>query len=340
MNEHPLKNVVIGFDLPFVLRVVDSIRKETTPDGYQQYLVAVQGVPMMLRFDKKLRDLGGVQIATEDRRGLLNYSTAQVWFDKQFFNVFGVKENYRSHADEFLAYALEGINRFLELYRRATGSFWIRRVKRSEIPSIRMVAIRWDGQEDPFVRGTLGTGRGLGSLLPAEQDQVIRHGLASQWVPDDLERFGYLVDLLLDQEDYWGAALAVEIYFEAQFARLLRRIFAMRGVREDEIDGKFDTSNGFPRSITSLLTTYVRDLTGAAVDDLTTELGQAYQRWASDARDLRNEIAHGKQLAITQHQAAAAAAAVRGLLRALDDALSPILRAAGEQAPSSAGREG
>lgn len=326
MNEHPLKNVVISFDLPFVLRIVDSIRKETTPDGYQQYQAAVRGIPIMLRFEKKLRDLGGVKIATEDRRGLLNYSTAQVWFDKRFFEAFGVKEDYRSNADQFFEYALEGVNRYLELYRRATGSFWIRRVKPSEIASTRMVGIRWDGKEDPFLKGTLGTGLGLGSLLSPEQDRSIRHGLAAEWVPEELERFGYLVDELLDQEDYWGAALAVEIYFEAQFARLLRRVFVVKGVPENQIDDKFELPNGFSRSITNLLKTYVLELAGVKVDDPSTALGQAYGKWGSDARDLRNDIAHGKQLEIRRTQALAAVASVHGLMRALDGVFAPMLR--------------
>ncbi len=333
MNQHPLKNVVITFDLPFVLRVVDSMRKETTPDDYEQYLAAVRGIPMMLRFEKKLRDLGGIQIATEDRRGLLNYSTAQVWFDKQFFNAFGVKEDYRSNADDFFAYALEGVNRFLELYRHATDSFWIRRVKPNEIPSIRMVGIRWDGKEDPFTKGTLGTCLGLGSLIDPEKDRLIRRGLASEWMPDELERFGCLVDLLLDQQDFWGAALAAEVYFEAQFARLLRHIFVVRGVPESELDRQFETPQGFPRSITSLLKTHVRELAGVQIDDASTQLGQAYLRWASDARDLRNDIAHGKQLSIREPQARAAVSAVQGLMRALDGVFAPLLTSAAGAVP-------
>jgi hypothetical protein len=335
VNEHPLKNVVICFDLPFVLRVVDSIQKETTPEGYQQYFAKVNGIPMMLRFEKKLRDLGGLKIATEDRRGLLNYSTVQVWFDRHFFRAFGVQENYFSHSDRFIAFALEGVNRFLELYRLATDSVWIRRIKRSEIPAIRIVGRGWDGKENSTTLGTLGTGLGLGSLISVEQDREVREGLVSEWVPDDIERFGYLVDSLLDYEDYWAAALAVEIYFEAHFARLLREIFAKQGVPETEIDDKFEMANGFPRSITNLLTTYVRQITGGSVDDESTTLGQAYQKWASDARDLRNEIAHGKRLAVTRAQAAAAVAAVDGLMEALDDVLLPILQAPG-QAPGHA----
>lgn len=66
----PLKNIVVEFDLPFVLRVVDSIKRETVPDGYQHYFSAINGIPAMLRFEKRLRDLGGIQVATEDKIGL------------------------------------------------------------------------------------------------------------------------------------------------------------------------------------------------------------------------------------------------------------------------------
>lgn len=325
MNQHQLKNVVVGFDLPFVLRLVDSIRKETTPQSYEQYMATVNGVPLMLRFEKKPRDLGGVRIATEDRRGLLNYSTVQIWFDKQFFSAIGLKENYKQYSDSFLAYALEGVNRFLELYRRATGSFWVRRIKPDEIPSIHMVGRLWDGADDGYIKGTLGTGLGLGSLISPEQDQLIRQGLASEWVPDELERLAYLVDALIDQQDFWIAALTVEVYFEAQFANQLRRAFVASGVPENEIDRRFETNEGFPRSITNLLKTYVRQLTGVVVDEPGSVVGQAYDKWATDSRNLRNEIAHGKRLTISRQQALAAVSAVRELMAHLDKIFQPLL---------------
>lgn len=319
MSNSPLNNVVVQFDLPFVLRLVDSIRGDSQPDGYEQYVFPIAGIPTMLRFEKKTRNLRGVHIATEDRRGLLSYSQVQVWVSPHFFERFPVEGNYRQRADELIDHALESVNRFVEAYRKVSGSFWLRPIRRREVPQFHLVARHQDGSEDRFITGTLGTGRSLGSLLPDEKDQRLRQLLNSEWRVDDVQRLAYMGTTLLDREDSWNSALVFAVLFEARFARLLRTAFQQRGLSDADMDAKFEYDNGRPRSVTNLLYTYVPELHGVDLDDQATELGEAVSSWKSAARDLRNEIAHGRVLNVSLAQAVEAAQAVKGLLAILEE---------------------
>ena len=55
-----------------------------------------------------------------------------------------------------------------------------------------------------------------------------------------------------------------------------------------------------------LLSIYIQELSGSVVDDLSTPLGQAFDEWSKKARDLRNDIAHGKRIGKVDKGAAVA----------------------------------
>ena len=319
-----LKNVVVQYDLPFVLRVPDSIEKEDVPDDYQHYIFEIDGIPARPRFQKGTRDLGGIHIATEDRRGLLSYSTVQVWFDHHFFDQFPFSSNYRERHEELLWWSLRFVNLFLDAYRNTTQAYWIRHVKKSEIPSVRYVAIMRDGSKDPFTKGTLGTGVGLGSLVDGQDDQELRSLLSVGFETDDLQRLAYSVATLFENEEYWSAALAVEIMFEAKVARIFRHSFSQQGQSSSNIDSLFEFANGRARSITNLLKTYVPELAGVDLEDQNTPLGQQWQPWCNNARDLRNEIAHGNTIVVNRQQALDALIAVRDYLGELEQVLPDV----------------
>ena len=317
-----LKNVVLQFDLPFVYRVVDSIRRETTPDGYQQYVFPIEGAPVMLRFEKKVRDLGGVSVATEDHHGMLSHSRVQVWFDSQTLAPMGITDNYRSHAEVLILRAIAAVNRFTEAYRRIVGAFWLVRITRTDIAQVHFVGRRKDGSEDPFVLGTLGTGIALGSLLKEEENQKLHGLLQSDWEEEDVQRMAYASQKSLDQGDYWTAALTSAIVFESSLARLLRNHFQGTGLTNPEIDKRFEFNDGRPRSVTNLIKEYVPGLKDAFSGPPTSEAEKACEAWATSARDLRNDIAHGKVFAVTKPQAEAAIGAVNRFLPIVAKALA------------------
>lgn len=319
-----LRNLVVNFDLPFVLRLADSIEKKSVPEGYEHYIVHLGELPAMLRFQKKVRDLGGVQIATEDRRGLLSYSTVQVWFDRKAFLHLPIRANYRERAPEFLHLALAFVNRFVDVYRTVTGSFWLQTVRARDVASVTFIGLGEDGAKDSFLMGTLGTGLALGSIVRDKDDEGLRRLLAEGYTPDELQRLAYVVAALFDQEEYWSAALAAEILFEAKVSRILRHHFAQQGLSPSDTEARFDRPDGTPRSVTNLLKTYVLSLARVDPEDATTPLGQKWQPWFNDARGLRNEVAHGRSIEVSQAQARDALTAVAGFLSELEKLLPDV----------------
>ncbi len=222
-----------------------------------------------------------------------------------------------------MTYTLGGLNRFLDLYRRETNSYWIHPINYGQIPHILMVGIKHNGgDEDSYSFTEYGTGIALGSLIDELQDAALRSDLSSNWLPDDLDRFYYNVLDLFDLEDYWSAVLAVEIYFEAKLSRFLRARFSKTGLTEPEIERRFETEKGFPRSATDLIKIYVFGPAGISVSDESHSLAQIFNNWCVNARDLRNMVAHGKKFAVSRDQASLAIRTVNSFISQLIPYLS------------------
>lgn len=316
MSEFPFKNVIVQFDLPFVLRVVDSIRRETTPEDYEEYISVINRLPVMLRFEKQVRELGGIAIALEDMRGLLSYSKTQVWFDKHYFFSLGISKEWESRTEQFIDLAIAHVNHFINLYRVSAEAFWIRPIKRKDIVIFSFAVNRWDGtvQQYPGLKGMLGTGTGIGKIIPKKTDREIREYLVSGRAHDELSRFFPIVADLFDRGEHWAAVLASCIYFESMLARLIRNYFISRGEKDKAIDRKLEYKNRRSRTITNLIETYVPELTGVDIKDVAHPLGEAYQVWCQKARDLRNTIAHGRSIMISKQQADDCLFAVRNFI--------------------------
>ncbi|MBL4752250.1 MAG: hypothetical protein JKY52_01435 [Flavobacteriales bacterium] len=312
-----LKNVVVQFELPFMLRVVDAIKMETRRDEYQEYVFQINGIPAMVRFEKKLKENGGMGVATEDRRGLLSNSIVQVWFDKQFFKVYKV-DQYKKHAQLFMAASVMYVNKFTEKYAEVTKSFWIYPVSVKDTALFNLIGRYKDGTDDPFHYGTLGTGLGLGSLLTQDQDRQLREDLAQNRPLDNIQKLAFTARDHLEGGDYWMASLTIEIVFESKFARILNIAFTNQGLSTQDVEGKFQLRHGYPRSITNLVKTYLRDLACLQVEETSCVLHQEYINWCHDARDLRNDIAHGITLNISQNQAINSFNAIKNFLNAIE----------------------
>jgi hypothetical protein len=279
----------------------------------------------MLRFQKKLRDLGKVMVATEDRRGLLSYSVAQVWFDGRFFARFPFNESYKERSEDLIAMSLRFVNRFIDAYRDVTRTFWLPVIKRRDLARITFVGIYGDGRQDHLGAGTLGTGIALGSMISNQEDKLIRKILVEGMVFDEIQRSAYVVADLLDKEEYWSAALLAEILFEAKFARILRLAFAAQGLSAADIDAKFeDKKRGMPVAIRKLVRTFIPELTPVSLNDLDNPnhpVGRAFQAWDVKARELRNRIAHGESLSVSGTEAMEAIGAVKDFLAQIQNLL-------------------
>jgi len=207
--------------------------------------------------------------------------------------------------------ALEYVNRFLHLYREASGDHWIHEIVRADIPTFRLIELRKDGSQDECTAGNLGLGRGLGVLLTKQQDDDLRGFLGSDHRLDDIQRLADIVLRLMDTSDYWAAAIAAEMLFEAKVARILRLALERLGKSGAEIDVSFQGRNRQPLSIDSLIRKWLPKLTAIPLDNSDHPLwASGYTEWASKARDLRNDIAHGKSVWIGKEQAREAIKAI------------------------------
>ncbi len=306
----------VQFDLPYLLRLVDSLSPEGLPEGYKDYSFMCLGAfPVRMRFAKVARDNGGARVWTEDTRGLLCHSQAQVWYDKKFFSKFPIVTSYSERWDEMSGVALALINRFAEVYRELTGAWWIRPIKQSEIMHSTMFILYKDGTKDESKCGNLGTGLGAGKLLSEDIDKELRRRLSSDYRPQPITNFAFSVTDFLDKEDFWSAALTAGVFFEAAFSSLVRSMKRNAGVPEAEVDAWFKRSDGRPRSITSMVKSFAKEVSGTDPEKTSSALHAYYSAWCSDVRDLRNDLAHGSRMELGKDEAHASVEAVNQLLQ-------------------------
>ncbi len=317
MNANLLK-LVVEFDLPFVMRLEDSFDPAKRVKGYLDYVATLHGVPAMLRFEKKTRAIRGSLVAMEDRAGVLNYSVVQVWFDHRFLLFCKIPDDFPAESSTIESAAVDFANRVIDVYRDKTHSYWVRRVSSRDIPGFQMCGFFGDGTKREYYRGTLGMGRSIYANIEPDQDSALRETLIGAGRVDDLQRLSWIVADLFDREEYWTAALAIEILFEAKVARMLRRFYRLSGMPGVDIDGKFlkvQKKKMVPKTISDLLT----DVEGIIAEKLTSApLVACFDRWKAHARNLRNEIAHGKTIDVPRKLALAAIEAVRDFLAELE----------------------
>lgn len=305
MNKFSFKNVIVQFDLPFVLRVVDSISGENIPEGYEDYITVINNLPVMLRFEKQVREHGSVAVALEDKHGLLSYSKTQVWFDKTYFRALGLTNEWESKTYDFIDLSITHVNHFLSLYRVAMNAYWIRPISKDEIMSFSFFIRRWDGtgQDHPGLIGSLGTGKGLGSIISDEIDTDIRRHLNLGLKYDDLLTFNQIVFESHDRREYWASVISAAIYFESSLSRWIRNYYLERGKSDEEIDSIFHHKSSHYRSITNLLKTYLPEITGIdIINDSDEPLTDAFNNWQQKSCSLRNKIAHGEQIQVSREQ--------------------------------------
>ncbi len=295
-----LKKIAVQFPLPFVLLLPDTIEKESKPEGYEEYVLAKDRIPAMLRFKKQVREHpSNVGIATMDTKGVLSYSLTQVWFDHRFFEKFGVTEEFTLSRNLLVDSAITYLNRFLDLYRDTTDYYWINPVNRVDIPYFEIFALYSDEPQKYMIQGSLGTGIGLGTLI---DEDGLRKRNEIGYVPDKIQSLIYKVQSSMDEDDYWSAALLTEIAFEAKVARCLRISFKAAGLSESDIDSKLLRANGIPLSITKLIKDHIFDRYNIDLNG-NSPIVVEYRNWYDTARAIRNDIAHGKTLSVSKKEA-------------------------------------
>ena len=120
----------------------------------------------------------------------------------------------------------------------------------------------------------------------------------------------------LETEDYRLAVIEASVLFEAWLKGFLAEHLQRQGLAEDEVSNRFLNADGSPKSVTSLARIAVKDVTGFDFAG-TAEC----VRWEQDARDIRNEVVHGRRRVVTQEEAVRAISAVTEANQALRNAV-------------------
>ena len=318
-----MDHVIVLFDLPFLLRVEDSL-VDQLPENYDDYFVIINDAEIMLRFKKNTREINGFHIGTEDIRGQLSYSSVMVGFNEQYFNNVGITDTFRGFEITIWETALEAVNQFLEIYRRETNSSWINRIITADIYNYYIRAIQNGKMIDQYHKGSLGNGKSLGNLVTVEEDQAIRSKLSNSWKADDLERLAFLPEHQLLMEDYWASTLSIGIYCEAFLSTIIRASYSKLGLTEEEIDLKFikPNSGGVPFSFTKFLKNSVNELCYQNVNNPNSEIYQYFDAWCKDTRDIRNLLAHGKKMTVSKEVSLKAMTSGKALMNYLKEQLS------------------
>ncbi len=312
-----LKNIIVQFEIPYVLMLPDSMKKESVTGEYKDYVFLIEDIHVMIRSEKKLKDLGGVMIATEDMFGRLNNSIIQIWFDSQFINKYNI-ENFRNNIEIIKEFTLKAFNQFVKNYALVMGSFWIFPLTDAHVAHFTFIGIDQEGNQDPFTQGTLGTGKGLGSNIDKEKDELLRKLILNENKVDDLQTLSFSASRYLMTEDYNIAILLIEILFEAKYAQMIRKYFENKGLSSDKIDKKFEDKKGYPLSITSFLRNIIKEEFTINIDN-NNDFKQKYNNWSNFSREYRNDVAHGKNIKYSYKEAMKAFKGVSDMLNFLFD---------------------
>jgi len=138
-NKKTLKNIIIQFNIPFGIDVLNSIKEG---DVGKPYMVVIDKTPVMLRFERiydfKYKsdgiDMAAFSKIDEDRSGILSYMKIQIHFDTQIFKKVNIdREKILMYSEVFFEVGIEYVNKFLKSYKQNTDQFWIRNVTKKDI---------------------------------------------------------------------------------------------------------------------------------------------------------------------------------------------------------------
>lgn len=306
--------VALEFDLPSMLIVEDGFgpfRRE----GYAEFQFTALGVPMTLRFARKIRTERSALLDLHHPQDSANYTRVQLWFDGPTLQERAGSADYRPLAGELIDLALVVLQRYVSLYRELTGSFRLRAPVRAEVPEFAFVGFLEDGRKVTYLYETP-------SDQPAEAehraaiDAAVRQRFAADYEPDAVQGLAFTVRDLYERGEYWQAAVAVSTLLEAKVARLLRAWFARSGEPPEATDARFVDTDGRLLPSAALLSRYVPQVAGNG------ELAEAYSRWLASADRLRRSVLLGRSGGIGPAEASEAIVSVSALVNGLEALLA------------------
>lgn len=300
--------IIVSFELPFTVRWCESISKDKRPDGYEDLLINMGEYPVMLRFEHRiLEGFGGVSVALEDFVGANARTIVQVWFDHQFTSATGIssfRQNVRTVQDA----AIKAVNRFLEFYREERDAPWIRPLNRAAIPAFIHQDVKEGQVLDQFTRGGYThSPAGLGMQLPSEAEARLRHRLASRGHPNLLHQIA--LDIVDESRHgrYMSAILQLGVLYETWSYRALTALLQAKGLSEKDIEKEIGRNDHIVEVMKRVCREAGVDLSGGD--------GQSrWNAWRSLAKEVRDDIAHGRDPVLSFEDVRAAMRSTSGLM--------------------------
>lgn len=311
MPGDPIDKVVdrlVKFDLPFPLLLPDSLKlpeDDRDPNAFADEVFVAGDPPGGVRVAIRANDRADIVsrgvLEGGDPYGRVTYTRIQVRF-----NASASPSILEWSDDDLIDGTLGVVNRLIEVYRDVAHQPVLRHVVRQHIVHFLVM----DGLEGGDIR-TRAVSRASGPLrvgIGDEEQQVDKALRARLQSTDPIE---FTRELYLDAQsrlatqDYRLAVIEAEILFEAWLSRYLAEHLRREGTSEKDLRVQFTHKNGRPRSVTNLVTTVFKDITGFDFSS-TPEC----QRWKDDARNIRNELVHGERRDVTEVEARRALVAV------------------------------
>jgi len=203
-----LKNIVVQFDIPYHIQVLDSFKENKE----SRFHPVIDQIPAEIRFKSNVEDTAGVAIAgtaAGDRHGNLGYSSVQVWFDSRFINQMPsefeddlpASDSLKFHMGPLIGkngYVIKNsvkyLNKFISVYRHCTKFYWIKPLAPHAITRFQIIERFEDGSEEGRTQFVTKSAVKSGPLQD-ELLQRIRHFVLND-MPDNL-----FYELILDAED-------------------------------------------------------------------------------------------------------------------------------------------
>ncbi|SMG48189.1 hypothetical protein SAMN05661096_03436 [Marivirga sericea] len=186
-----LQNVIVQMKLPVSFDVLDSLTKENKG---KPYMMQIDNIPAKIHFkriyDFRYKDdfeMAPFSKMEEDRSALLSYMQVQVWFDKQMIESSRInKKIITIIPDQFVDIAIEYLNKFINIYRSITNSFWIRNVVLKDVFNYQYLLLDTEGQHQTVTtlipkHHMIRFNGGKEFELEEKQEDILRHYLLEDY---------------------------------------------------------------------------------------------------------------------------------------------------------------
>lgn len=314
-EEHGIQKIFVIVDIPFLLRVEDSIN-----DNPPKYTVNIEGYNLGVDFQKMPGGTDSVDMAVQshsDRLGRVSKTKCQVKFGPEYISEilneiqgspigpdpvvamgsgqFSADQQPRRVASD----AVRAINKCLRAYRRTTEEYWLRDLFVEELLHFGIIGIDRDGQEHASEQTmTPSPMTGFGSTLPDDEHKQFVERILSD---DEYNTFLELELNVREQIDVGQYELGViDSYriFELWVKNASEIIMDARGKSQSNIDDKLK-DNGDYENLMNIIKNILKDDPDVSYDFSSKS---EFDNWESTTNNLRNDIVH-EGVAISRNQA-------------------------------------